>query len=358
MSVHQRMSDSPKVEQAGCSQSNPSSNPVILTSNCADSADFDVKKTGKLRRSDQSGGEKHRVALAAELAAIIAVPVVLIACAASGFEQTALLSFAVVLVSLGVFFAGFEGARPRMRDIMPVVVLAALAAAGRILFAPFPDFKPVSAIAIIAGVAFGRRSGFMVGALAALASNFFFGQGPWTPWQMYAWGLVGYLAGVLAQTGLFSGAIVRKKPRIEAAVRSRSPLGTDMCNRAESGMRAHSDESMCNRSKENACNDVGEKTALSRLRSAVAAAPLYIYGFVSGPLYGVILNLWSIVGFYHPQDALQFALVYAAALPFDIMHGVATVVFLLALYAPWHRKLERVKRKYGISGRADLREES
>ena len=285
-----------------------------------------------------------------ELAAIIAVPVVLVACAASGFEQTALLSLAVVLVSLGVFFAGFEGSRPRMRDIMPVVVLAALAAAGRILFAPFPDFKPVSAIAIIAGVAFGRRSGFMVGALAALASNFFFGQGPWTPWQMYAWGLIGYLAGALAQTGLFGGAIERKKPRVGAVVRSQSPLDASVRDCVESGMRTRSDESMRNRSEENARNGVSEKTVSSRLRSAVAATPLYIYGFISGPLYGVILNLWSIVGFYHPQDALQFALVYAAALPFDIMHGVATVVFLLALYAPWHRKLERVKRKYGISG--------
>lgn len=248
----------------------------------------------------------HRCAFAAEVLAIVAVPVVLAACVVSGFEQTALLSLAVVLVSLGVFFIGFEGARPRMRDVMPTVVLAALAAAGRILFAPFPDFKPVSAIAIIAGVAFGRRSGFMVGALAALASNFFFGQGPWTPWQMYAWGLIGYLAGALAQTGLFDGAI------------------------------AH--------------NDTGEKAASSQLRRVITAPPLYLYGFISGPLYGVILNLWSIIGFYHPQDALQFALVYAAALPFDIVHGVATVVFLLALYAPWHRKLERVKRKYGISG--------
>ena len=321
MSAYQRMSDSPKVEQTGCSQSNPSSNPVILTSNCADSADFDVKKTGKLRRRDQSGGEKHHVALAAELAAIIAVPVVLVACAASGFEQTALLSFAVVLVSLGVFFAGFEGARPRMRDIMPVVVLAALAAAGRILFAPFPDFKPVSAIAIIAGVAFGRRSGFMVGALAALASNFFFGQGPWTPWQMYAWGLVGYLAGVLAQTGLFSGAITHGN------------LPTENALAEVPAQRKPSDAA-----------------GARRASIILAASPLYIYGFISGPLYGVILNLWSIIGFYHPQDALQFAAVYAAALPFDIMHGVATVVFLLALYAPWHRKLERVKRKYGISG--------
>ena len=84
---------------------------------------------------------------------------------------------------------------------MPTVVLAALAAAGRLLFAPVPSFKPVSAVCILAGAVFGRRSGFLVGALAALVSNFFLGQGPWTPWQMYAWGLVGYLAGVLADRG-------------------------------------------------------------------------------------------------------------------------------------------------------------
>ena len=78
--------------------------------------------------------------------------------------------------------------RQGLRQIMPTLVLAALAAAGRILFGPIPDFKPVSAIAIIAGATLGRRNGFMVGALAALTSNFFFGQGMWTPWQMYAWG--------------------------------------------------------------------------------------------------------------------------------------------------------------------------
>ena len=104
-----------------------------------------------------------------EAISIIATPAVLVGCTLLHIEQTALLSFAVVMLSLVVFFAGYEASAPRLRDIMPTVVLAALAAAGRILFAPIPDFKPVSAIAIIAGVAFGRKSGFMVGSLAALA---------------------------------------------------------------------------------------------------------------------------------------------------------------------------------------------
>lgn len=221
--------------------------------------------------------------LLSEMIAILGVPVVLVLCMVYQVEQTALLSLVMVLACLLIFFAGFENVRPRLRDTMPIAVLAALAAAGRILFAPIPGFKPVSAIAIIAGAAFGRRSGFLVGALAALVSNFFFGQGLWTPWQMYGWGLVGYLGGLLAQTGLLQKEWV-----------------------------------------------------------------LVVYGFLSGLIYGLVLNLWSIIGFYHPETLAQAALIYAAALPFDCIHGVATVVFLLALYTSWQRKLVRVKRKFAL----------
>ena len=119
----------------------------------------------------------------------------------AGFAQTALLMMLVVTVVLALFFAGYEAGKPGLRQIMPTLVLAALAAAGRILFAAVPDFKPV----------FGRRNRsrrhagspqrIHGGALAALASNFFFGQGMWSPWQMYAWGMVGYIGGVLADAG-------------------------------------------------------------------------------------------------------------------------------------------------------------
>lgn len=144
----------------------------------------------------------------AEPLVLMTVPTVLIACALTGTEQAAILTLVVVLGALAVFVADYERSRPGLRQIMPAVVLAALAAAGRIIFAPIPDFKPVSAICILAGATLGRRNGFMVGALAALSSNFFFGQGPWTPWQMYAWGLIGYLAGVLEQAGLMRRRLV------------------------------------------------------------------------------------------------------------------------------------------------------
>ena len=145
-----------------------------------------------------------KVLRALEVPALLAVPLVLAACAYLNLDQSALLTVATALTAGGVFFAACETSRPSLRQVMPTVVLAALAAAGRMLFAPIPDFKPVSAICILAGAVFGRSSGFMVGALAALVSNFFFGQGPWTPWQMYAWGLVGYVGGVLGERGLLS----------------------------------------------------------------------------------------------------------------------------------------------------------
>ena len=141
-----------------------------------------------------------------EIPLLLAVPAVMATALLAGVEQAALAMLVVVALVLALFFAGYEASRPGLRQIMPTLVLAALAAAGRILFGPIPDFKPVSAIAIIAGATLGRRNGFMVGALAALTSNFFFGQGMWTPWQMYAWGLVGYVGGALAHAGAFDRA--------------------------------------------------------------------------------------------------------------------------------------------------------
>lgn len=284
-----------------------------------------------------------RTRIAAEIVAIFATPVVLAACAIANFDQTALLTLVVVLASIGVFFASYEASRPRLRDIMPTVVLAALAAAGRILFAPIPDFKPVSAIAIIAGVAFGRKSGFMVGALAALASNFFFGQGPWTPWQMYAWGLVGYGAGLLAMVPAKRRAVESKN-----SCRARSGEATGVT----CGLLSPDGETESAALLPHQARTDKENRAFAT-RRLIDAHPtiVYAYGFLACLGYGFILNAWSILSFFHAQASgwAGILAVYAAALPFDIVHGVATVVFLLALYGPWRRKLERVRRKFGLA---------
>ena len=101
---------------------------------------------------------------------------------------------AFALVAAGA--AWLESGTESVKDLTLIATLAGLAAAGRVLFAPVPNVQPVTVIVAAAGVALGPRRGFAVGALAALASNFFLGQGPWTPWQMLGWGGCGLVAGL------------------------------------------------------------------------------------------------------------------------------------------------------------------
>ncbi|MBE6469413.1 MAG: ECF transporter S component [Coriobacteriaceae bacterium] len=226
-----------------------------------------------------------------EVPLLCAVPVVMAAALALAPSSAAGLMLLVVVLVLALFFAGYESSRPPLRQIMPTLVLAALAAAGRVLFGPIPDFKPVSAIAIIAGAALGRRNGFMVGALAALASNFLMGQGMWTPWQMYAWGIVGYLGGVAADHGV-----------------------------------------------------------LTRRDGSPRMAGLMVVGAASGLVYGAVINTYDIIGFLQPLTFAGALARLAAAAPFDLMHSFATCVFLAALFAPWTRRIGRVVRKFNLRG--------
>jgi energy-coupling factor transport system substrate-specific component len=114
----------------------------------------------------------------------------------------AVTSFLFIVLMLVPFFYSFEAHRPMARQLVPIAVLAAVAALGRVAFAALPDVKPTSAVVIIAGISFGPEAGFITGATAALTSNIFFGQGPFTPWQMFAWGIMGYCAGLFSHHGL------------------------------------------------------------------------------------------------------------------------------------------------------------
>ncbi len=232
---------------------------------------------------------------------LLAVPAVLLVCVFVEAVPAAALMLLVALAALALFAVGFERTRPSLRQLMPTATLGALAAAGRVLFAPVPYLKPVSAIVIVSGATLGRRSGFMVGALAALVSNAFFGQGPWTPWQMYAWGLVGYLSGVFVQTGLLP--------------------------------------------------QPGDELANANKSAACRAIP-YAWGILSALLYGAILNGWHVIGFVRPLSWPGVLAGYAAGIPFDIFHGVATAGFLLLVWGPWGRAIARVVAKYGLRERA------
>ncbi len=102
----------------------------------------------------------------------------------------------VVLAVIGFFFE-FESSAIGSKEIALVAMLGTIAAVLRVPFAAFPGVQPCTYLVICTGYVFGPLAGFMVGAIAALVSNFFLGQGPWTPYQMLAWGLAGVSAGYL-----------------------------------------------------------------------------------------------------------------------------------------------------------------
>lgn len=108
-----------------------------------------------------------------------------------------LISTLVVMEIMLPFFFRFESRRPQARELVILAVMAALAAVSRVVFAFSPYLKTITGIIMITGIAFGAEAGFLTGAVAAFASNFFFGQGPWTPWQMFAYGFGGFFAGLI-----------------------------------------------------------------------------------------------------------------------------------------------------------------
>jgi len=112
-----------------------------------------------------------------------------------------LASFAIVAVVLALGWLAYERARPSARMIAVVGTLAAVAALGRDAFVALPDVKPITAMTLVVGYSLGPLPGFSVGALGMLASNFVLGQGPYTPWQMAAWGLVGLFGAALGAIG-------------------------------------------------------------------------------------------------------------------------------------------------------------
>ena len=110
-----------------------------------------------------------------------------------------LTSTLIIIETMLPFFFLFESRKPQARELVTIAVMCALSAVSRVAFSFLPGFKPIIALIMITGVAFGPEAGFMTGSIAAFASNFFFSQGPWTPWQMMAYGIGGFLAGLIFQ---------------------------------------------------------------------------------------------------------------------------------------------------------------
>jgi energy-coupling factor transport system substrate-specific component len=114
-------------------------------------------------------------------------------------QYAAFLSFILLLLIVSIIFAKFEESQISSKEVALIGILAAITAASRIPFAALPNIKPCTFLIIVTGLVFGSLAGAMVGSMTAAVSNIFFGQGPWTAWEMVAWSMVGIVAGYLGK---------------------------------------------------------------------------------------------------------------------------------------------------------------
>ena len=241
------------------------------------------KKTGKRRKL--SAAQKRK--LLAWLLIIVFIPAVI----TFGMLQWQdrhfyIISFLIIIASLLPFLLVFEKRRPRARELVIIAVLVAIAVAGRAAFFMVPQFKPIAAIVIIAGASLGCETGFVVGSLTMFVSNIFVGQGPWTPWQMFAMGIIGFIAGLLFK---------------------------------------------------------------KEIKTKLQLALFCIYGAVSVfIIYGGIVDTASFLMGSAEISWKGLLAIYAAGAVFNLIHALSTVIFLLILTKPILNKLKRVKIKYGL----------
>lgn len=163
-----------------------------------DLEEYTLPTDGLIIRQMKRDGKVSRRTWAALALMVIIVPVILyLSVRIFHGRRYMVCSLIVVVAAMLPFFMMFEGRKPKAREIMVISVLAAIGVAGRAAFFMLPSFKPIAAIVILTGVSFGGEAGFLVGCMVMMISNIFMGHGPWTPWQMFAFGVIGFLAGIL-----------------------------------------------------------------------------------------------------------------------------------------------------------------
>ena len=197
-------------------------------------------------------------------------------------KQYAVISVLLAFAACLPFFLSFEKKKPLARQTVLIAVMVALSVAGRMAFAVLPSVKPVTALVIITALYFGPEAGFLTGSLSALLSNIYFGQGPWTPFQMFAWGILGFAAGLI-----------------------RRPLQKHFWL-------------------------------------------LLLYSVLSGAVFSMLMDVYTVLSFGEGFRLDRYGAALLSALPVTAVYAVSNLAFMLMLYIPLGKALERIKRRYGL----------
>ena len=280
-------------------------------------------------------------------------------------------SLLIIIYTMVPFFMIFEKRKPKAREVVLIAMMTAITVAAHIFFHVTVPIQIGTAMVIISGVALGPEAGFMVGALARFVCNFYMGQGPWSPWQMFCWGLLGFLAGLtfnkvtvknryegLGESDQLAAVTVMEEKRSKTF---RVVMGPVMCVLAGVilayvtyiivpgkdttfwGWRVY------------AFGAAGllSGALLQRKRMPADSLTLALFTFMTTVIiYGGIMNMAAMfTSSGIPGNDISFntlRLLYVSGLPYDLYHGVTASVCMFVIGNPMIEKLERIKIKYGI----------
>lgn len=301
----------------------------------------------------QEAARKKRMKVAVGVIFIV-VPILLVLSMIFGDGQWYLLfSFFILIAIMAPFFMVFEKRKPKAREIVLIAVMSAITVVVHLFFHIVIPLQVGTAVVIIAGISLGPEAGFLIGALSRFVCNFYMGQGAWTPWQMFCWGILGFLAGMA-----FNKGNVEKlnSDTFKAII---GPIMTvifaELIGYVSYVLVPGSDGSFFSW-RVYAFGAAGLLIGflLQRKRMPIDTATLVIFTFFTTfVVYGGIINFAAMVTSQNMAGAeamsdTSLAALYISGLPYDLVHAASAAVCILFLGKPMIKKLERIKIKYGI----------
>lgn len=200
----------------------------------------------------------------------------------------------ILCLTFGLFLIRLEKRNVLSGELVLIAIMSALAVLGRTIFFMLPFIKPMAAIVLLTGMGFGIEAGFLTGAISAFLSNFFFGQGPWTPWQMFAYGILGIIGGILWKDQTKASDFQNKK-----------------------------------------------YMAVRRRRSVIIGSVATIF------IYGGIMDVATVWMSQNKWNQEMFFAIVLSGFFVNVIHGISTGIFLYFLEIPILTKMMRIKKKYG-----------
>lgn len=277
-----------------------------------------------------------------------------------------LISYGIVILAIIPFFRRYEKRKPKAREIVLIAMYTAITVAAQIFFHVTVPIQIETTLTMIAGISMGPEVGFLIGALARLIANFYMGQGPWTPWQMFTYGLVGFLAGLAFNKAKAENKFKMIEDKVTNVEKEKSRafsivIGPVLCivfgwvlayvtyiffpgqDETFFGWRVY------------AAGFLGLiiGVILQRKRLPIDNITLTVFTFfVTIIIYGGIMNLAAMfTASGLPGGDISFSTIrvlYVSGLPYDIYHSVTASLAMFVIGKPMIQKIERIKIKYGI----------